>query len=77
MPSVVALVPVDWFVPAADVMDLPSYRSCDLCHETACEDIWAGKKEPDWRAFWRVSGGEDDGMTVCERCLPDYRPETP
>ena len=44
-----------------------SYRSCDYCQETACEDIWSGKiNQEDWRRFYLLQ----DGTCVCEHCVP-------
>ena len=63
--SAIVLTEVEPFVgnTAATI----GYRSCDFCHEMACEDIWAGKtREEDWRRFYRL----EDGCICCENCLP-------
>lgn len=39
--------------------------SCDVCSESIITDYIQGVKE---RAMFRV---EPEGLTVCERCLPD------
>jgi hypothetical protein len=44
------------------------YVTCDFCHQSACEDIWAGRlAEESWRLFYAVVG---EGLVVCEHCLP-------
>jgi hypothetical protein len=57
--------------------DYPYYVRCDICHEDACEDIWAAKSEPDFRQFHKVVGGADNGLVVCEHCVGAYLTEKP
>lgn len=73
METVIVVGPVDWYCLDKDLSVY--YRYCDLCNETACEDIWAGKDEPDWRGFWRQRGGANDGLNVCENCLGSFLSE--
>jgi len=59
---------IDPFI--GDTFETVRYVSCDVCFETACEDIWAGKtNESDWRQFYRVHPGCE---VVCEKCLPNW-----
>lgn len=74
-----AIVQVDWWAmdksdPSPQFPDgYPYYRTCDMCGYQATADIWAGQMdEAQWRQFHRVCGGPDDGLTVCENCLPDF-----
>jgi len=45
------------------------YRHCDICFESAVDDIWDGRvDEHQWRKFyWYV----DENLTVCENCLDE------
>jgi len=50
-----------------DETEMAYYRDCDFCHETTCDDIWAGKpNEEDWRRFYLLP----DCCCVCENCVP-------
>jgi hypothetical protein len=52
---------------AGDTVETVHYVSCDFCFETACEDIWAGKRdEKDWREFYRLHPGLE---VCCGNCL--------
>ncbi len=65
------IVLVDWW--QGDTYETLCYRRCDFCYETACEDIWAGLSEDDWRQFFEVVG--EFGLTVCSNCLPRLNEE--
>lgn len=64
---------VEWWATSADGQ--PYYRTCDFCYATACEDIWAGKAEKDWRTFHRQRGGVNDSLTACGHCLNELLSE--
>ncbi len=70
------LVPVEWHIPPSDDMDMPSYRTCDICYESATVDVLAGKHIEEFRTFVKVQGGNDDGLTVCEHCLDAFLKES-
>ena len=70
-----ALVQIDWHALdtwSDPTMPYPYYVTCDLCYESACEDVWAGRGEADFRQFHKVCGGDDHGLIVCEHCLEAY-----
>jgi hypothetical protein len=68
MTTVLVLEPVGPFAFEDDPYRV-SYRACDFCHDSAIEDIWAGRiLEEEWRAFYRLRPG---GEVCCEHCLPD------
>jgi hypothetical protein len=63
---VVTLEQVSPFI--GDTPETIRYRHCDFCSLSACEDLWAGKRdEADWRTFYRLV----DGCCVCGVCLDD------
>lgn len=62
----IVLETVEWFRDTPAGM---TYRGCDLCEESVCEDIWAGKGSEQHRHFYRV---HPDQIIVCENCLEAY-----
>ncbi len=77
-----ALVQVDWHAlwvgPSGEPWDVqPYYRKCDVCGLDACEEIWAGKGEADFRQFMQEFGDGQPGLVICELCLPAYLESTP
>lgn len=71
MPDVAGLLEVSPFIHR--LPDDVSYRSCDVCFESALEDIWANRPYP-WRAFYM---DPQCGVNVCENCTAEYLTEKP
>ena len=72
------LFPVDWWVDIEESGEPnPYYRACDLCYQSATDDALEGRKLKDFRAFWKQHGGNDDGLTVCEKCIDEFLSEKP
>ena len=75
-----ALIEVEWFVPPADMYDMPYYRSCDLCEYSATDSRFGGVQHPQFpeqRRFFHQHGGDDNGLNICEACLDAYLAGTP
>lgn len=70
MTTTTLLHPIDWH--ACDEDGYPYYVTCDLCFENAATDIVAGIDIANVRGFWKQYGGDDDGLTVCGRCVEGY-----
>lgn len=54
----------------------PYFVVCDLCKHDAWDDHTAGKTPDQYRQFHKVVGGRNDGLVVCENCLPELLKET-
>lgn len=69
----IALELIDWCIGQPAEGDYwPKIALCDLCYEDVCTDF-RDEKEP--RQFFRQNGGIDDGLVVCENCLPAFLSE--
>ncbi len=79
-----ALVQIDWYAFAPEPEAPPEwggwpyYVHCDLCEQSAVDDIYAGLLEHDFRQFHKVHSHDgDNGLVVCEHCLPAFLSEQP
>lgn len=67
----IAISEVDWHKPPNET-DIPDWHRCDFCDGSAIEDFSEGKEA---RRFFRQTGGNNDGLIVCEACIDAFLAE--
>lgn len=74
--TTIAINEIDWLKgPPAQGEDIPDWQRCDMCSGSCIDDFLNGARES--RKFFQQSGGNDDGLIVCENCINDFLSETP
>jgi hypothetical protein len=70
----VVLNEVDWFAPPDPAVpgNVPHYRGCSICGESASRDFMDGR---DPRRFWQELEDGRAVLDVCEGCIDAYLSE--